>query len=85
MCKGILSESLLAVVCSLVCAAPVAHTVVDFSFFLQETIKTNKDLDLPTEKEMLAMFRCEEIMESAYAGFAAKFAPIRTQVNYFHM
>ena len=31
-----------------------------------ETIRLNKDLDLPTEKEMLAMFRCEEIMENAY-------------------
>lgn len=29
----------------------------------------------------MAMFRCEEIMESAYAAFATKFTPIRTKVR----
>jgi hypothetical protein len=35
----------------------------------KETIRTNKDLDLPTEKQMLAMFRCEELQEAAYAAY----------------
>lgn len=31
---------------------------------------TNKDLDLPTQQELLAQFRCDEIANGAFAAFA---------------
>ena len=30
---------------------------------------TNKDLDLPTQQELLAQFRCDEIASAAFAVF----------------
>ena len=30
---------------------------------------TNKDLDLPTQQELLAQFRCDEIANVAFAAF----------------
>jgi len=35
------------------------------------TVKENKDLDIPSQKEMLAMFRCDEISAEAFRKFAA--------------
>ncbi|KAK9766268.1 Dynamin-like GTPase that mediates homotypic ER fusion [Basidiobolus ranarum] len=43
-----------------------------FSTFLQaiwEKIVTNKDLDLPTQKELLAQYRCDEIANAAFSIF----------------
>lgn len=34
-----------------------------------DKIMTNKDLDLPTQQELLAQFRCDEIANSAFAVF----------------
>ncbi|KAF8948035.1 Dynamin-like GTPase that mediates homotypic ER fusion, partial [Entomortierella lignicola] len=34
-----------------------------------EKIMTNKDLDLPTQQELLAQFRCDEIANAAFAVF----------------
>ena len=34
-----------------------------------EKIMTNKDLDLPTQQELLAQFRCDEIANQAFATF----------------
>lgn len=36
---------------------------------LQEQVQTNKDLDLPTQQELLAQFRCDEISATALAEF----------------
>ena len=36
---------------------------------LQEQVQTNKDLDLPTQQELLAQFRCDEISTGALAEF----------------
>jgi len=35
----------------------------------QEQVQTNKDLDLPTQQELLAQFRCDEISSVALADF----------------
>jgi hypothetical protein len=39
------------------------------SWFLQHQVQTNKDLDLPTQQELLAQFRCDEISSVALADF----------------
>ena len=36
---------------------------------LQEQVQTNKDLDLPTQQELLAQFRCDEIATVALEEF----------------
>ena len=36
---------------------------------IQEQVQTNKDLDLPTQQELLAQFRCDEISAAALAEF----------------
>lgn len=36
---------------------------------LQEKVQSNKDLDLPTQQELLAQFRCDEISAQALAEF----------------
>ena len=36
---------------------------------IQEQVQTNKDLDLPTQQELLAQFRCDEISTAALAEF----------------
>eukprot|EP01102_Stenamoeba_stenopodia_P014022 TRINITY_DN461_c0_g1_i1.p1 TRINITY_DN461_c0_g1~~TRINITY_DN461_c0_g1_i1.p1 ORF type:complete len:809 (-),score=280.41 TRINITY_DN461_c0_g1_i1:132-2558(-) len=46
-----------------------------------ETIKSNKDLDLPTQKEMLAMYRCDEIIEQALQAFNVKLEPLRRELS----
>lgn len=35
----------------------------------QEQVQTNKDLDLPTQQELLAQFRCDEISAAALGEF----------------
>jgi len=35
----------------------------------QEQVQSNKDLDLPTQQELLAQFRCDEISAQALADF----------------
>jgi hypothetical protein len=35
----------------------------------QEQVMTNKDLDLPTQQELLAQFRCDELASAALAVF----------------
>ena len=37
----------------------------------QEQVLSNKDLDLPTQQELLAQFRCDEIASLAFAVFEA--------------
>lgn len=37
---------------------------------LQEAVVSNKDLDLPTQQELLAQFRCDEIASTAFTLFA---------------
>ena len=37
--------------------------------YFQEQVQSNKDLDLPTQQELLAQFRCDEIAGVALAEF----------------
>lgn len=37
--------------------------------YTQDAVITNKDLDLPTQQELLAQFRCDEIASVAFAAF----------------
>eukprot|EP01099_Mayorella_cantabrigiensis_P004283 TRINITY_DN3211_c0_g2_i6.p1 TRINITY_DN3211_c0_g2~~TRINITY_DN3211_c0_g2_i6.p1 ORF type:complete len:630 (+),score=149.63 TRINITY_DN3211_c0_g2_i6:486-2375(+) len=42
-----------------------------------QTIKENKDLDLPSERQMVAVFRCSQIMEAILAKFNEQLKPLR--------
>ncbi|KAH3767130.1 GTP-binding protein [Pelomyxa schiedti] len=42
-----------------------------FASEIWKVIQSNRDLDLPGQRELLAMFRCEEIMETAFKTFLA--------------
>jgi protein SEY1 len=41
------------------------------------TIKTNKDLNLPSQREMLATYRCDEISAVAFNTFVKDATPLR--------
>lgn len=46
------------------------------------TIRDNKELNLPTQKEMLATFRCDEIIHTLYADtFTPQLAPLKEQAT----
>lgn len=45
-----------------------------------ETIRANKELDIPSQKEMLAHVRCEQIAKEALAGVEEVFAPLRKKL-----
>lgn len=38
----------------------------------QEQVSSNKDLDLPTQQELLAQFRCDEIAKVALETFTSR-------------
>ena len=44
-----------------------------------DQIVNNKDLDLPTQQELLAQFRCDEIMREVLVAFDEAIAPLETQ------
>ena len=46
-----------------------------------EQILQNKDLDLPTQQELLAQFRCDEIAAAAGAAFAAAMTALRSALD----
>eukprot|EP01104_Vermistella_antarctica_P012650 TRINITY_DN3703_c1_g2_i1.p1 TRINITY_DN3703_c1_g2~~TRINITY_DN3703_c1_g2_i1.p1 ORF type:complete len:806 (+),score=215.04 TRINITY_DN3703_c1_g2_i1:97-2514(+) len=46
-----------------------------------DVIKSNKDLDLPTQKEMLATYRCEEISEECFQEFKTGFVALRSEID----
>ncbi|KAJ1920832.1 Dynamin-like GTPase that mediates homotypic ER fusion [Mycoemilia scoparia] len=46
-----------------------------------EKIVTNKDLDLPTQQELLAQYRCDEISRQVVDEFHKSLAPIRVSVD----
>lgn len=43
-----------------------------FTETIWDVIKQNKDLDLPSQRHMLATYRCEEMSDAAWKGFAAE-------------
>lgn len=44
-------------------------TIIIVAGCRQDAVVTNKDLDLPTQQELLAQFRCDEIAVLAFAAF----------------
>eukprot|EP01112_Ceratiomyxa_fruticulosa_P009265 TRINITY_DN2415_c0_g1_i1.p1 TRINITY_DN2415_c0_g1~~TRINITY_DN2415_c0_g1_i1.p1 ORF type:complete len:795 (+),score=167.01 TRINITY_DN2415_c0_g1_i1:263-2647(+) len=52
-----------------------------FANNIWKVIKANKDLDLPTQKEMLAMYRCEEIAEHSFKLFLEELIPLKKEVE----
>lgn len=46
-----------------------------------EQVMTNKDLDLPTQQELLAQFRCDEIANIAFSQFATEIKSLRKPVD----
>ena len=44
-------------------------------------MQTNKDLDLPTQQELLAQFRCDEISAGALAEFIEQAKPQRRPIE----
>ena len=48
---------------------------------VQEQVQTNKDLDLPTQQELLAQFRCDEIATVALEAFTTQSRAIRKPVE----
>ena len=44
-------------------------------------VKENRDLDLPSQKEMLALFRCGEISAQVYEEFLTKIEPSKKQLK----
>ncbi|KAI0755918.1 root hair defective 3 GTP-binding protein [Irpex lacteus] len=46
-----------------------------------EQVQTNKDLDLPTQQELLAQFRCDEISAGALAEFNEQAKPQRRPIE----
>ncbi|KAJ9477321.1 Protein SEY1 [Pseudozyma hubeiensis] len=46
-----------------------------------EQVMTNKDLDLPTQQELLAQFRCDEIANAAFALFATDIKGFRKLIE----
>lgn len=48
---------------------------------MQEQVQSNKDLDLPTQQELLAQFRCDEIATAALAEFNEQAKPQKRPVE----
>ncbi|KAK3814929.1 MAG: RHD3/Sey1 [Benniella sp.] len=46
-----------------------------------DKVMTNKDLDLPTQQELLAQYRCDEIANAAFAIFQEKIKEFRQPVE----
>ena len=46
-----------------------------------EQVMTNKDLDLPTQQELLAQFRCDEIANAAFGQFASSIKDFRRHIE----
>ncbi|KAI7876131.1 RHD3/Sey1 [Mucor mucedo] len=45
-----------------------------------DKVLTNKDLDLPTQQELLAQYRCDEISNAAFEVFKERIAPYKSTI-----
>lgn len=52
-----------------------------FRYHHQQQVLTNKDLDLPTQQELLAQFRCDEIAAVVLEQFEAASKGVRKPVE----
>ncbi|KAF2078413.1 hypothetical protein CYY_000280 [Polysphondylium violaceum] len=58
-----------------------ADGLYQYSFNVWETIKSNRDLDLPSQKEMLALYRCDEFLESSFNQFTSEIKSTRESIE----
>lgn len=59
---------------------PLNHSIHEIDF-LQEQVQSNKDLDLPTQQELLAQFRCDEIATVALEMFTTQAKSVRKPIE----
>ncbi|TPX64263.1 hypothetical protein SpCBS45565_g06003 [Spizellomyces sp. 'palustris'] len=52
-----------------------------FAESIWEKIVSNRDLDLPTQQQLLAQYRCDEIMRVVYEGFYDNIKAYRSQLE----
>lgn len=50
-----------------------------YAYNVWNTIKSNKDLDLPTQREMLASYRCDELSQVALQQFGKQLVPFQEE------
>ena len=53
----------------------------DLHVSFKEQVQTNKDLDLPTQQELLAQFRCDEISAGALTEFNDQAKPQKRPIE----
>jgi hypothetical protein len=53
----------------------------DFASNIWEVVKSNKDLRIPTQKEALALIRCEEIQNTAFSTFSRDLESLSREVD----
>lgn len=58
-----------------------AESLGNYTSRLWNSIVTHKDLNIPSEKKMLAMFRCDEILHSCIKDAAPEIASLRSKVQ----
>lgn len=56
-----------------------ADGLTHYAESIWEQIVDNKDLDLPTQQELLAQFRCDEIMREVMVAFDEQITPLETK------
>ncbi|KAJ3056065.1 Dynamin-like GTPase that mediates homotypic ER fusion, partial [Quaeritorhiza haematococci] len=52
-----------------------------FAESIWEKIVTNRDLDLPTQQQLLAQYRCDEISRAVFDVFSENVKPYRSQLE----
>lgn len=52
-----------------------------FPFYQQDQVQSNADLDIPTQQELLAQFRCDEIAAVATETFVSSIKTVRRRVE----
>ncbi|KNZ61198.1 uncharacterized protein VP01_1437g2 [Puccinia sorghi] len=49
---------------------------------VQDAVVSNKDLDLPTQQELLAQFRCDEIAATSFQQFTTLIQPLKVKMEF---
>ena len=52
-----------------------------FARNIWDKIITNRDLDLPSQQQLLAQFRCDEIGKSIFEGFVEAVKPLKPTLD----
>lgn len=62
------------------CRGVAADGFSEYARSVWETIRANRELDIPSQKEMLAHVRCEQIAKEALANAETALVPLRSKV-----